>query len=523
MPGTLMNLNYPMLYCVNFYTRGLPRFLFSIILIFTISSCGVTYTAGGMVLPGSGSTTNKNKQPTITTFTSEARLKEIGEEQHEDILKTQPLFDDKSLEEYVRHVGSRVAKSSDKPDLGYQFFVLDVPGINAFAAPGGYIYITRGLIGFLNSEAQLAAVLGHEIAHISARHHGRQGNRDVLGRGATVVGGIATGVATGSNYVASQIAELTSLWAQTASAGFGRELELEADGLSAEYLLESGYDPQAMFDILVSFKNQEDFIRVNGGGGALYHGSLASHPRTDRRLQEIIGEVGQLNTNEITQIDNERFRENLDGLIFGESNASRQADERNRYYQDLLKYTLVFPDDWQIDATTTTVTASAPNVGSLRVVAQLLRDNTEPHLFIRDKLGINNLQKGEALSQYQLKGHTGVAQNPESGEMERIAVIYLDSVAFVFRGGIIDTTQEEVIDETLLSSIRTFRKIESGEVVAGGETKIKFVQASEFFDFSVVGQTGKLKTDLFEQTLRLINGYYPSGTPQAGEWIKLLE
>jgi len=512
-----------MLYYVNFYTRGLPRFLFfSIILIFTVSSCGgaATFTVAGV--PVASTTTNKNKQPTITTFTSEARLKEIGEEQHEDLLKTQSLIKDKSLAEYVRHVGSRVAKSSEKPDLDYQFFVLDAGGINAFAVPGGYIYVTRGLLGFLNSEAQLAAVLGHEIAHISARHHGRRGNRDVLGRGATVAGGVVAGVATGSSYAASQFAGLTSLWAQTATAGFGRELELEADGLSAEYLLASGYDPQAMFEVLTITKNQEDFDRVNGGGGALYHGSLASHPRTDRRLQEVIGEVGQLNDNEITQVDNKRFRENLDGLIFGESNASRRVDERNRYYQDSLGYTLVFPDDWQIDATTTTVTASAPNVGSLRVEAQLLRDNTEPHLFIRDKLGINNLQKIDALSQYQLKGHTGVAQNPESGEMERIAVIYLNSRAFIFRGEIIDTTEEEVSDETLLSSIRTFRKIQPGEVVAGGGVKIKFVQASEFFDFSVVAKTSKI-VNYPEETLRLLNGYYPSGSPDEGDWIKLIE
>ena len=124
--------------------------------------------------------------------------------------------------------------------------------------------------------------------------------------------------------------------------------------------------------------------------------------------------------------------------------------------------------------------------------------------------------------QYRLTGHTGIAKNADSGKLERIAVLYLGPRAYTFRGVIDDENETDAIDEMLMSSIRTFRGIERGEVVAGGELRLKFVQASEFFDFSIVSEESKI-ANFTEEALRLLNGYYPSGTPEAGEWIKLVE
>jgi len=511
-----MNSNFLKFDYSNYRITRIVCFL--VFIIFSISSCTRVTPTGGVIL--SGAAVQKKKAPTITTFTSEARLKEIGAEQHEDLLRTLVLYEDEALLSYVRSVGSRVAKVSEKPDLGFQFFIIDDVGINAFAAPGGYIYITRGILTYLNTEAQLAALLGHEIGHVAARHHGRQGNRNALGRGAATAVGVVTGVVTGSNSAAYQLADLSSLWARAASAGFGRELELEADGLSAAYLLDSGYDPQAMFEVLTILKDSENFARTLGGGGS-YHGSFASHPRTDRRLQEIIAEVG-ISENQDNQMNNEMFREHLDGLIIGASRASNSKDERNRYYQTLLEYTLVFPEEWEINATTTTVTASMPNKGSIKIQAQRIQENIEPRIFIRDKMGVANLRISEPLNQYGLLGHTGTAVSTETGNIERVAAILDPPRVYTFRSEILDSASADEIDALLLSSIRTFRKIEGGEVSTSSELKIKFVQASEYFDFGIVANSSPL-TNNAEEYLRLLNGYYPRGTPEAGEWVKLVE
>lgn len=452
---------------------------------------------------------------------SENREKEIGLEEHEKVLASMPLLEDEELLAYVREVGNKAAAVSHRPDLEYTFNIIDSPEINAFALPGGYVYVNRGLLTFMNSEAQLAAVLSHEIGHITARHAVQQQARGRLAQTAATVGGFVTAVATGSGYVGSQISEVASIWAQSGLSGFGREHELEADSLGSEYLVKAGYDPNAMIDVITVLKNQEDFNRLVSNSSGGYHGLFATHPRNDTRLQQAIAQVDEISGNEITQTDNTKFRQSLDGLVIGQSQRSQTQDSRNRYYQALLGYTVVFPDDWQIDETTTTVTASHPEMGSMRVEAQRIQDNIEPRIYIRDKMGIAALQKSEKLEQYRLIGHTGIAES-ETGKPERVAAIYLGPRVFIFHAEITDTESIDEIDEQLLASIRTFRAIQQGETSAGTEAKIRFVQASEFFDFAVVAQSSRI-ANYPEETLRLLNGYFPRGTPEAGEWVKLVE
>ncbi|MCH8175883.1 MAG: M48 family metalloprotease [Proteobacteria bacterium] len=183
---------------------------------------------------------------------SERKEKEIGLEEHEKVLNSMPMFEDEELLAYVREVGNKVAKVSHRPDLDYYFHIIDSPEINAFALPGGYVYVNRGLLTFMNSEAELAAVLAHEIGHITARHAVQQQARGALAKTVATVGGFVTAVATGSSYVGSQISEVASIWAQTGLSGFGREHELEADSLGAQYLVAAGYDPAAMIAVITT-------------------------------------------------------------------------------------------------------------------------------------------------------------------------------------------------------------------------------------------------------------------------------
>jgi len=489
----------------NRITRA-ATLIIALSLFFFLTSCAVNPATGSANL----------------VLMSESREKEIGLEEHEKVLASMPLFEDEELLAYVREVGNKAAAVSHRPNLKYTFNIIDSPEINAFALPGGYVYVNRGLLTFMNSEAELAAVLSHEIGHITARHAVQQQARGRIAQTAATVGGFVTAVATGSGYVGSQISEVASIWAQTGLSGFGRENELEADSLAAEYLVKAGYDPAAMIDVITVLKNQEDFNRLVSNNSGGYHGLFATHPRNDTRLQQAIAQVSDISGNQITQTDNTLFRERLDGLVIGQSQRSQTQDARNRYYQALLGYTVVFPDEWQIDETTTTVTASNAKQGTIRIEAQRIQENIEPRLFIRDKLGISQLQKSEKLEQYRLLGHTGVAVSPETGNTQRIAAIYLGPRVFTFRAEITDADSIDEIDEGLLASIRTFRAIQQGEISSGTEAKIKFVQASEFFDFAVVAQSSRI-ANYPEESLRLLNGYYPRGTPEAGEWVKLIE
>ncbi len=199
--------------------------------------CLLPFLASCAVNPATGS-------PNLVLM-SENREKEIGLEEHEKVLSSMPLFEDEVLLTYVREVGNKAAAVSHRPDLEYTFNIIDSPEINAFALPGGYVYVNRGLLTFMNSEAELAAVLSHEIGHITARHAVQQQARGRISQTAATVGGSVTAAATGSGYVGNQISEVASTWAQTRLSGLSRDYELEADRLAAEYLFKACYDPVA--------------------------------------------------------------------------------------------------------------------------------------------------------------------------------------------------------------------------------------------------------------------------------------
>jgi len=343
----------------------------------------------------------------VTAMSEKAEVK-LGREQHQRIVAEMGVYDDDALQAYVTELGRKLAMKSDRPKLEWTFTVVDTEDVNAFALPGGFIYISRGILPYLNSEAELAAVLGHEIGHITARHAVQQQSSGRLANIATGVGGIVAAVATGSGYIGSQIMDIGSVWAQAGLSGFGREHELEADTLGAEYVLKAGYDPQAVIKVVTVLKNQEDFNTKVANQQPSYHGLFATHPRNDTRLQEAIASVGALPESSATLLDDTRFRAEMDGLVVGESQATTGTEARNRYYQTLLGYTMVFPDGWTLNETPTTVSgSSAEGTASLRVEVQRMQENKEPRLYIRDNLGIANLQKSEPLEQFRLQGYTG--------------------------------------------------------------------------------------------------------------------
>lgn len=483
-------------------------------------SCGLLLLS--CVLPWlvSGCSVNPATGTPNLVFMTENRELEIGKEEHEKVVAEAITYQDEELLAYVAEVGNRIARVSDRPDLEYTFTLIDSPEINAFALPGGYVYVNRGLITFTNSEAELAAVIAHEIGHITARHAVQQHARTGLANVAAGVGGLVTAVATGSGYIGSQISQMTSVWAQAGLSGYGREAELEADSLGAEYLYRAGYDPAAMIEVITVLKNQEDFNRRVTGQGGGYHGLFATHPRNDTRLQQAIANVGKLDSSRVLAVDDAVFRGQLDGLVIGASQASQTRDERNRYYQELLGYTMVFPDGWQVAETVTTATAAGPAGEVLSVEAQRLTENIEPRVFIRDKLGIGSLQKSEPINQFRLLGHTGTVEGP--GGFERVAVIYMGPRAYILRGKTADASAVDELDAQFLGSIRSFRAIQRNEMTPGAESRISFVQVGEDFSWASLARASKI-ANYPEETLRLLNGYYPTGNPAQGDWIKQVD
>jgi len=431
---------------------------------------------------------------------------EKGKELHAEMLQQNPIYQDEELQAYVDRIGNKMASVSHRPELDYVFTIIDSPDINAFALPGGFVYINRGLMTYLNSEAQLAAVLGHEIGHITARHAVRQQTASRSANAASIALIFATGV---------DLRETTSLISGALISGYGREMELEADSLGAEYLFNAGYDPNAMVEVIEVLKNHEDFTkRTSNRTAVAYHGLFASHPRNDTRLQEVVGKAGSLSEQQTGTEDPAQFREQMTGLIVGPSPQNiAGGDQRNRYYQSLFNYTLIFPEGWSKEETTTTVTGmSIDQQSHIKVEARRLQNAKEPRLYIREDLGIPDLQRSEPLSQFGLAGFTGI--NPATSE--RIAVLYYGPRAFIITG----RASEDYSDETMMESIRSFRPIARNETLFANPVQITYIQANGSVTYADLARQSRLPEHQ-EDMLRLLNGDYPFGEPDAGDWVKI--
>ena len=173
------------------------------------------------------------------SFMSEAQEISIAQESDPQIKQEMGVYNDPALQEYVSSIGMKMAKISERPNLPWRFTVVDVPAVNAFAIPGGSIYVTRGIMPFLDTEAELAGVLGHEIGHVTARHSAQQYTRQITGQ----VGLLALGIFVPA---ARPFGDLTGQALGVLFLKYGRDDEVQADRLGATYESTLGWDPAAV-------------------------------------------------------------------------------------------------------------------------------------------------------------------------------------------------------------------------------------------------------------------------------------
>ncbi len=218
---------------------------------------------------------------------------------------------------YVQEIGQKVKGVSELAQQPFTFTLLDSDMVNAFALPGGYVYVTRGLLALADDEAEVAGVLGHEVGHVTARHTAQRYDRAMLGQlgaiAATIAGGILGGEA-GAQLGQAVGGTLATAYVQ----GFSREQELEADRLGVRYLARAGYDPMAMASFLDALEGESRLRARLEGQKDTVPDWLRTHPRTKDRIREAAAAAA---SKEGGARDRERFLAAIDGLTFGESPA----------------------------------------------------------------------------------------------------------------------------------------------------------------------------------------------------------
>jgi predicted Zn-dependent protease len=449
---------------------------------------------------------------------SESEEIALGKKYNQQILEEMPAYNNPELTAYVNEVGQRIAHASHRPNLDYHFTVLDSPMVNAFALPGGYVYITRGIMAYLNSEAELAAVLGHEIGHVTARHSVRQQSAAT----ATGVAGAVLGAATG--VPASQ--DLFDVLGKAMLSGYGREHELESDRLGAQYLARTGYDPDAMLEVIGVLKDQEVFerqqAREEGREPRTYHGVFASHPENDQRLQEVVKESGHLKVNGQPRVARTAYLEHLEGLAFGPS-----EDEGivvgNHFYHKPLNVGLDFPAGWSISNQADRLLATAPGQAAIvEIVVGQRPLRVTPRQFLQQQ-GVRNPQLGQSLNLHGYETYTAMAPVATNvGQRNaRFIVLYDSTHAWLFTGVSRSTDSQRQFDKQFEAAARSFHRLSPEEKKLASGLRLHLLKAGADTRIEALARQSPIRKQA-EAELRLLNGLYPKGEPQPGQLLKVV-
>lgn len=259
----------------------------------------------------------------------------MGQQADTQVVASLGLYPSAALQRYVQELGARLAKTSERPDLPWTFRVIDDPTVNAFALPGGFIYVTRGLMTYLENEAELSGVIGHEIGHVTAQH---------------TVHSMSTQELTQLGVTAGMIIKPElQRYAQYLNAGLGllylkfsRDDESQADQLGFRYMVRAGNDPRQMirvFDML-------NRVSLAGGGGRLPEW-LETHPNPENRSENFQKEIDTLTIDPSRlSVNQDSYLRLIDGMVFGQ-NPREGFFRDNHFFQPDLEFEFIFPSGWQ--------------------------------------------------------------------------------------------------------------------------------------------------------------------------------
>jgi len=294
-----------------------------LILFLSSGSCAVNPVSGGPEL----------------MLLSESDEIQLGKQTDVQVRNQYGVYEDQKLNTYLNDMCQRLARVSHRPNLPYKFEMVDASAVNAFAVPGGYVYFTRGILANLNSEAELAGVMGHELGHITARHSAQQYSRAHLAQFGVLVGGL---------FLGDLVSGVAQLGVGMLFLSFSRDNERQADELGVEYASKAGYDGKELAGFF------ETLERMNPGSDRSgLPGWFSTHPSPENRVVAVRKEAGEWQKklgNRDLKINRDVYLRHIDGLVYGDDPRQGYAEDGVFYHPD-MKFQFPVPADWKLNNT----------------------------------------------------------------------------------------------------------------------------------------------------------------------------
>jgi predicted Zn-dependent protease len=293
---------------------------------------------------------------TQLSLVSEAQEIQLGQQSAQQVSREIGLVADSSLQQYVQRIGGQLAAASERPNLPWTFRVVDDPTPNAFALPGGYIFVTRGMLNLMTSEAELASVLGHEIGHVTAKHQVTMISRSQLAQ---------LGVGLGSVLLPQlqNLGGLANAGLQLLFLRYSRDAERQADLLGFRYALGQRYDVREMADVFATLQRVTEADRARTGRSPL-PSYMMSHPSEPARIADVERRAAEVPAGTATRVEGAAYLQRLNGMVYGE-NPRQGYFQGSLFLHPDLRFRMAFPQGWQTQNLTQAVTGVSPQQNAI--------------------------------------------------------------------------------------------------------------------------------------------------------------
>ncbi len=455
-----------------------------------------------------GCATNPATGERMFSLISENQEIEMGQSYAQQVDQSMAMYDDAGLQAYVERIGKELAAVSERPNLPWSFKVVDDPVVNAFALPGGPIYVTRGILAHFNSEAELAAVLGHEIGHITARHSVEQLSRAQLA-------GLALGVGSIFSEDVRNLAGVASAGLGVLFLSYGRDDEHQSDMLGVRYALRRGYDPREAIDVHEMLGRQTE---LRGGSGV--PSWLSTHPSSADRIDRLRAITDTIAPERLagTTVGADEFVRQLDGVVYG-ANPRQGFFRANLFLHPDLEFRLRFPANWETANLSRTVVAQSPAEDA---ILQLTLASTRGHAAAAQEFFRQEGIRGRNVGATRINGHPATAGRFEA-RTER-GTLY-GQVAFIDYGGrtyrILGYTNEagrSTYDGAFQATIGSFDRLTDPAVLAVQPMRIELMTVQRATTIQQISSTRPSPVPV--ERLAILNGVQPNDTIDPGRTVK---
>ena len=471
------------------------KVIFLIVFLIFLSSCATNPVTGKKEL----------------MLISEGQEIAIGKKSDVEIRDEYSVYKYKDLNEYVSSVGKKLLKYVHRKNLKYKFTILDTPVVNAFAIPGGYVYVTRGILAFLNNEAQLASVLGHELGHVNARHSANMISKQILFNL-----GVGIGYAVSKEF--RKYAGLVLIGGNLLFLKFSRNDEYQADELGVEYATLSGYDTNEMakfFETLNKLSHSQKYSLPE---------FLSTHPSPPHRIEKVKLLTKQWQKKSGFKkfiIAKKRYLAHIDGILFGKDKRNGYV-ENNNYYHPNLRFTFKFPKGWKLTDTRKFILLTNKKDKNIQVLITLTNDNIDRAVtkFLKKTKGlilsykdiyINALKAVRIVQNIKIKGKYFVSQS---------YFIDFNNKTFIFNG-ISPLLFYKVYSNQMSLPATTFKKLKNAKKINVKNLYVKVVEVKNYITLKSLLLDYHVKEELFNK-IALINNLSLNSHLQKGDLIKIL-